>query len=178
MAQRSPGVRAGWWMCALVETRALRIRRDCARVLSSRPWRPLAALSVGAAMALIVSVQAAPSLASPAEERFLAENRHAMERMMAGMAVSPSGDVDHDFSSMMIPHHQGAIDMARAELRYGHNEQLRRIAQEIIVDQQQEIVAMRLVLAQQLPPALPAPDQPTEVSFPASKTNQGSQEER
>ena len=45
---------------------------------------------------------------------------------------------------MMIPHHQGAIDMALAVLRYGHNEQMRRIAQEIIVEQQQEIAAMRL----------------------------------
>jgi uncharacterized protein (DUF305 family) len=43
----------------------------------------------------------------------------------------------------MVPHHQGAIDMARIQLRYGHNEQLRRIAQEIIVDQQQEIAAMQ-----------------------------------
>ena len=53
---------------------------------------------------------------------------------------------------MMIPHHQGAIDMAQAELRYGKNEQLRRIAQEIIVEQQQEIAAMRLALGQPLPP--------------------------
>jgi uncharacterized protein (DUF305 family) len=44
---------------------------------------------------------------------------------------------------MMVAHHQGAIDMARIQLRYGHNEQLRRIAQEIIVEQQQEILAMR-----------------------------------
>ena len=56
---------------------------------------------------------------------------------------------------MMIPHHQGAIDMALAELRYGHNEQLRRIAQEIIVDQQQEIAAMRLAVGQPLPPSSP-----------------------
>jgi uncharacterized protein (DUF305 family) len=47
----------------------------------------------------------------------------------------------------MIAHHQAAIDMAQAELRHGHNEQLRRLAQEIIVDQQQEIVAMRLAIA-------------------------------
>jgi hypothetical protein len=52
---------------------------------------------------------------------------------------------------MMIPHHQGAIEMAEAELRYGRNEQLRRIAQEIIVDQQQEIAAMRLALGRLLP---------------------------
>jgi len=56
---------------------------------------------------------------------------------------------------MMIPHHQGAIDMALAMLRYGRNEQLKRIAQEIIVEQQQEIDAMRLAVG--LPPAPPAP---------------------
>jgi uncharacterized protein (DUF305 family) len=82
-----------------------------------------------------------------------------MERMMTGMMVKPTGDVDVDFSAMMIPHHQGAIDMALAELRYGRNEQLRRIAQEIIVDQQQEIAAMRLALGQPLPASAPAPTQ-------------------
>ena len=95
----------------------------------------------------------------PKEAPFLAENTAAMDKMMAGMAVKPSGDVDADFAAMMIPHHQGAIDMAVAELRYGKNEQLRRIAQEIIVDQQQEIAAMRLALGQPLPPSLPAPTQ-------------------
>ena len=59
----------------------------------------------------------------------------------------------------MTPHHQGAIEMAQAELRYGHNEQLRRMAQEIIVTQQQEIAAMRLALGQPLPPSVPSPDQ-------------------
>jgi uncharacterized protein (DUF305 family) len=82
-----------------------------------------------------------------------------MDKMMAEMAIKPSGDVDRDFSAMMIPHHQGAIDMARAELRYGRNEQLRRIAQGIIVEQQQEIAAMRLALGQKLPPSVAAPDQ-------------------
>lgn len=96
--------------------------------------------------------------ASPGEVPFLAENQAAMESMMRGMRVKPSGDVDRDFIAMMIPHHQGAIDMARAELRYGHNEQLHRIAQEIIVDQQQEIVAMRLALGEPLPPSTSAPD--------------------
>ncbi len=69
-----------------------------------------------------------------------------MDKMMAGMDIHPSGDVDTDFAAMMIPHHQGAIDMAVAELRYGQNEQLRRIAQEIVVEQQQEIAAMRLAV--------------------------------
>jgi len=90
---------------------------------------------------------------------FAAANDAAMAKMMAGMAVAPSGDVDHDFAAMMIPHHQGAIDMAQAELRYGRNEQLRRIAQGIIVEQQQEIAAMRLALGQPLPPSTPAPTQ-------------------
>lgn len=97
--------------------------------------------------------------AGPDEAPFLAENDAAMTTMMDGMSVKPTGDVDADFTAMMIPHHQGAIDMAQAELRYGHNEQLRRIAQEIIVEQQQEIAAMRLALGQPLPPSVAAPDQ-------------------
>src|ERR1700687_309877 len=93
------------------------------------------------------------------EQSFLSENDAAMNKMMADMTIKPTGDVDRDFVAMMVPHHQGAIDMAQAELRYGHNEQLRRIAQEIIVEQQQEITAMRLALGQPLPPSAPAPDQ-------------------
>jgi len=104
---------------------------------------------------------AAALAANPAEAPFLAENQSAMDRMMAGMDITPSGDPDRDFAAMMIPHHQGAIDMAQAELRHGSNEQLRRIAQEIIVEQQQEIAAMRLALGQPLPPSVAAPDQPT-----------------
>lgn len=98
--------------------------------------------------------------AGPADEApYLAENDAAMTKMMDAMTIKPTGDVDADFTAMMIPHHQGAIDMAQAELRYGRNEQLRRIAQEIIVEQQQEIAAMRLALGQPLPPSDPAPDQ-------------------
>ena len=85
----------------------------------------------------------------------------AMDRMMNAMQVRPSDDVDRDFAAMMIPHHQGAIDMAVAELRYGANPQLKRIAQEIIVDQQQEIAAMRIAVGDPLPPSEPAPTQPS-----------------
>ncbi|UVO40236.1 DUF305 domain-containing protein [Bradyrhizobium arachidis] len=85
------------------------------------------------------------------EAPFMAENQTAMHRMMSDMDIAPSGDVDRDFSAMMIPHHRGAIAMAQAELRYGRNESLRRIAQEIIVDQQQEIAVMRLALDQPPP---------------------------
>jgi hypothetical protein len=57
------------------------------------------------------------------EQPFLAENDTAMSKMMADMTIRPSGDIDRDFVAMMIPHHQGAIDMAQAELRHGHNAQ-------------------------------------------------------
>ncbi len=89
------------------------------------------------------------------EAAFLAENEAAMTKMMAAMEIKPSGDVDKDFVAMMTPHHQGAVDMAQAMLRYGHNEQLRRLAQEIIVTQQQEIVVMRTALGQ--PASVPSP---------------------
>ena len=82
-----------------------------------------------------------------------------MTTMHVGMVVQPTGDIDTDFVAMMIPHHQGAIDMARAQLRYGHNEKLARIAQEIIVTQQQEIAAMRLAVGDPLPPPVAAPTQ-------------------
>jgi Domain of unknown function (DUF305) len=99
--------------------------------------------------------------ASADETPFLTENDAAMAKMMNDMAVKPTGNIDRDFVEMMIPHHQGAIDMAQTYLRYGTNEQLKRIAQEIIVDQLQEIAAMRLALGDPLPPSEPAPTQVT-----------------
>jgi uncharacterized protein (DUF305 family) len=77
------------------------------------------------------------------EQRFLCENDAAMNNMMADMTIKPTGDVDRDFVAMMVPHHQGAVDMAKAELKYGHNEQLRRLAQQIVANQQQQIKVMR-----------------------------------
>ena len=98
------------------------------------------------------------SAAVPLSEKpFLQENATAMAKMMHDMSIKPTGDVDRDFVAMMVPHHQGAIDMAKAELRYGKNEQLRRLAQEIIVTQQQEIAAMRLAVGEPLPPSMPSP---------------------
>ena len=94
------------------------------------------------------------------ETSFVDENDAAMARMMEGMAVQPTGDVDRDFVAMMVAHHQGAIDMAITILRHGNNEQLKRLAQEIIVTQRQEIVAMRMAIGEPLPPSAPAPTQP------------------
>jgi hypothetical protein len=93
------------------------------------------------------------------EAPFLKENDAAMTKMMNDMEIKPSGDIDRDFVAMMSPHHQGAIDMAITELRYGKNEQLRRIAQEIIVDQMQEIAAMKLAIGEPATETAPAPTQ-------------------
>src|ERR1700739_1796760 len=98
-----------------------------------------------------------PSAMSADESAFLKENDAAMTKMMNGMAAKPTGDIDRDFVAMMTPHHQGAIDMAVIELRYGKNEQLRRIAQEIVVDQTQEIAAINLALAEPVTDTAPAP---------------------
>src|SRR5437660_5009090 len=99
------------------------------------------------------------SAAGPDEAAFLAENDAAMNKMMAAMEIQPTGDVDKDFVAMMTPHHQGAIDMAQAVLRYGRNEQIRRLAQEIIVTQQQEIAVMRLAIDDPLPASVASPTQ-------------------
>ena len=68
--------------------------------------------------------------------------------------IAPTGNADTDFARMMIPHHVGAIEMAKAELLYGHDRRLRRLAQEIIVTQESEIQVMRAVLndPQTVPP--------------------------
>jgi uncharacterized protein (DUF305 family) len=100
-----------------------------------------------------------PSL--EAEKPFLGEDDAAMTKMMKDMAVKPTGDVDRDFVAMMVPHHQGAIDMAQAELRYGHDARLKRIAQEIIVDQIAQISLMRFAVGEPLPPSVSSPTNPT-----------------
>jgi uncharacterized protein (DUF305 family) len=94
---------------------------------------------------------------------------------MNDMAIKPSGDIDRDFVAMMIPHHQGTIDMAISELRYGKNEQLRRIAQEIIVDQMQEIAAMNLAIGKPVTDSTPAPTQQQPASAAAQHHHSGMQ---
>ena len=72
-----------------------------------------------------------------------AQINDAMARMHRDMDMPSSGDPDWDFAAMMIPHHQGAVDMARIELQSGKDPVLRRLAQGIIVEQLQEIDVMR-----------------------------------
>ena len=124
-------------------------------VSTSALREPLLRLALVGALGL-----ATPLAASTPSDQFIAENETAMARMHAAMAVQPTGDVDRDFVAMMIPHHQGGIDMAVAVLRHSKNEQIRRLAQEIIVEQQQEIAALRLAVGESLPPSSPAPTTP------------------
>ena len=110
------------------------------------------------------------------EGPYLVENDAAMKKMMSDMAITPTGDVDSDFVAMMVPHHQGAIDMAIAVLRHGRNPQIRRLAQEIIVTQQEEIAAMHLAVGDPLPPSAAAPTQqsPAPPSQDRPSTSNGS----
>ena|SRR5438309_1292313 len=83
----------------------------------------------------------------------------AATRMHSGMDVPFTGDADRDFARMMIAHHQGAIDMAVAELRYGKDRRLKRLAQGIIVQQQEEIAVMHRALGDPLSPGSPVTTQ-------------------
>jgi hypothetical protein len=111
----------------------------------------------------------ATEAAFPDEMPYLKENDATMNKMMSDMVIKPTGDVDRDFVAMMTPHHQGAIEMAQSVLRSGRNEQIRRLAQEVIVTQQQEIAAMRLAIGDSLPPSIPSPTQAS-VSSASSST--------
>jgi uncharacterized protein (DUF305 family) len=108
-----------------------------------------------AGMIAAVSVAATAQM-QPRAMSFSHAMKESMDRMDNGMKSAPmNGDVDHDFCSMMIPHHRGAIDMAEAELAYGVDPVMRRLAEEILVDQQSEIQAMQLWLSKQ-PKTIPA----------------------
>jgi len=107
-------------------------------------------------LALLAGAALGSAAAAPLADDFYSLMGDAMERMHAAMRVAPSGDADRDFARMMIPHHQGAIDMAIVELRFGKDERLRRLAQGIIVEQGQEITLMRSILGDTPAPGPPA----------------------
>lgn len=68
----------------------------------------------------------------------------SMDKMHVAMAaIAQSDNADADFVRLMVPHHQGAIDMAKVQLLHGKDPQMRRLAQEIITDQQMEIELMQ-----------------------------------
>lgn len=77
--------------------------------------------------------------AGPSSEAF----RAADDKMMRSMNAPMSGNADRDFVAVMLPHHQGAVDMAKIELQYGKDPAMRRLAAGIVRAQEREIAEMR-----------------------------------
>lgn len=103
----------------------------------------LIATGGAATLAAWAAVPGDSAVTSDSARAFLEENARAMSVMMRDMHAPRTGDIDRDFARMMIPHHQGAVDMAVAELRHGRDPVLRRLAQEIVVEQTAEIELMK-----------------------------------
>lgn len=102
---------------------------------------PLAAALVLAAPAFAAPIDPADN---PADAAFL----NAMKGMMMGMHQNmPMGDTDQDFVRMMLPHHQAAVDMAKAELQYGQDPDLKALATDVVAAQGKEIAMMKAWLA-------------------------------
>ncbi len=80
---------------------------------------------------------------APSSKAFEAAN----QKMHQDMTMSFTGDADVDFVKGMIPHHQGAIDMAKVELQYGKDPEMRKLAEDIVKAQESEIAGMNAWLA-------------------------------
>lgn len=90
---------------------------------------------------------AAMPMAMPVHSAADAGFNMAMARMQRSMGSAPmTGDSDHDFLVMMIPHHQGAVDMCRTELRYGSSARILALCRDIIASQSRQIQEMRRLL--------------------------------
>jgi uncharacterized protein (DUF305 family) len=105
----------------------------------SLKFAPFIAVVLLAAPALAQHDHPAATAAGAATDELMAAH-HKMTAAMDG--IQPTGDADRDFLIMMIPHHQGAIDMAEVELKYGKNPETRAMAEKIIADQKREIAEM------------------------------------
>ena len=90
----------------------------------------------------------APGTPAAAYQRGMDSVMVVMDEGMRRMTGARPDDIDASFAAMMLPHHQGAVDMARLQLLYGHDPALRRLAQSIIAEQQVEIQQMAAWLKQ------------------------------
>jgi uncharacterized protein (DUF305 family) len=94
------------------------------------------------------------------ERQFLFARDLAVSDVSRASLFEPTGNVDCGFAAMMIPQSQAIIDMARAELLYGHNDELRHLAETVVAQQQQQISVMNgavaSVASMQTKEALPA----------------------
>ncbi len=92
-----------------------------------------------------VAIAALPALGLAADNATAVKEAFdgANQKMMTGMGMQPTGDADMDFVMMMIPHHEGAIDMAKIELQYGKDKKLRALATDIVAAQEKEIAEMK-----------------------------------
>lgn len=96
--------------------------------------------AIAAAITLIgISAAVASSDLSPGSKALQAAN----ETMHTAMAVDMTGDVDVDFVRGMIPHHQGAVEMAKIVLQYGKDPEIRKLAEQVVAAQEAEIAFMK-----------------------------------
>jgi len=96
---------------------------------------------------LTISAQMDPNMkmdSSPGNDSdFSKDMKASMKKMHHDMMTAPmTGNVDHDFVAMMLPHHQGAVDMAEGEIKYGKDPAMLHLAQKIVTDQNTEIDEM------------------------------------
>jgi uncharacterized protein (DUF305 family) len=99
---------------------------------------PVPRLVVFSLAVAAVSIAAAAQDSDQVKKAF----KEANDKMHQNMMMEPSGDADKDFAMMMIPHHEGAIAMAKTELQYGKDPMLREMAEKIIAAQEAEIAEL------------------------------------